>query len=300
MVPAFGDAVTFGSRGSAGVMRGLVDELKRGVVSRIAFIAPTLTGWTLPLYELAVMTARAARSSGRGTAELYLLTPERQPLEIFGSVAAADVADRLENLGVEFLGGTYASVHDGFVAPHTGDRLLEVDAVVALPLLRGQHLPGLPMEREYGFIPIDVHGRVKGVDDVYAAGDATNFPLKQGGLATQQADAVAHHLASRLSSEHAPKPFQPLLRGMLFTGGEAFYQVGTGDQAPPGAAAPALWWPPTKIVGRYLTPYIAQVAGVDADERAPAGFTKLSVPVGHFRLPSEPYDSVGPGVATVA
>jgi sulfide:quinone oxidoreductase len=215
-------------------------------------------------------------------------------------VAAADLADRLEHLGVEFIGGTYATVRDGFVAPHTGDRLLEVDAVVALPLLRGPQLPGLPAEREYGFVPVDVHGRVKGLDDVYAAGDVTNFPLKQGGLATQQADAVARHLASRLGIEQAPQPFRPVLRGMLFTGGEAFYQIGTGEYAPPGSAPQALWWPPTKIFGRYLTPYIARRAGADALQPAPAGFTKLSVPVGHLRLPSEPYDPVGSGFATVA
>src|SRR5689334_20304567 len=50
VVPPFADAITFGGPGSAGAMRGLVDDLKRGTVGRIAFIAPTLTGWTLPLY----------------------------------------------------------------------------------------------------------------------------------------------------------------------------------------------------------------------------------------------------------
>jgi sulfide:quinone oxidoreductase len=300
VVPAFADAITFGSPGSSRAMRSLVDDLKRGAVRRIAFIAPTLTGWTLPIYELAVMTARAARSSGRGTAELYVVTPERQPLEVFGSVAAADIADRLERLGVEFLGGTYADVSGGIVALRNGDRVLQVDAVVALPLLRGPQLPGLPVESDYGFITVDVHGRVKGLDDVYAAGDATNFPIKQGGLATQQADAVAHHLASRLIVDQDPEPFRPLLRGMLFTGGESFFQVGTGEHAPAGSVGRPLWWPPTKIVGRYLTPYVARVAGASWEDTAPPGFTKLSVPVGQLRLPSEPYDPVGPGVATVA
>ena len=72
--------------------------------------------------------------------------------------------------------------------------MLEVDRVVALPLLHGPQLAGAPAESDYGFIPVDVHGRVKGLQNVYAAGDSTNFPIKQGGLATQQADAVASHL----------------------------------------------------------------------------------------------------------
>ena len=35
------------------------------------------------------------------------------------------------------------------------------------------------------------------LEAVYAAGDATDFPIKQGGLATQQADAVAERIAAR-------------------------------------------------------------------------------------------------------
>jgi hypothetical protein len=54
----------------------------------------------------------------------------------------------------------------------------------------------------------------------------------------------------------------------------------------------------TKISGRYLTPYLAGLGG--GVESPPDGFTEFEVPVGQLRLPSEPYDSVGPGVATVA
>ena len=39
--------------------------------------------------------------------------------------------------------------------------------------------------------------RVRGLDDVYAAGDITNFPVKQGGIATQLADAAAEAIAAR-------------------------------------------------------------------------------------------------------
>jgi sulfide:quinone oxidoreductase len=300
VVAAFADAITFGTSGSAEAMGNLIGDLKRRDVRRIAFVAPTLTGWTLPLYELAIMTARVARSSGLGGAELYLVTPEADPLEIFGPAAGIDVSDRLERLGIEFIGGTYADVNAGLVALHRGGRMLEVDRVVALPLLRGPQLAGVPGETDYGFIVVDVHGRVKGLQDVYAAGDATNFPIKQGGLATQQADAVAHHLASRLIVDLDPEPFRPVLRGMLFTGGERFFQVGTGEHAPAGSTRRPLWWPPTKISGRYLTPYLAGRGGGRVAEAPPPGFTAFEVPMGKFRLPYEPYDPVGPGVATVA
>ena len=56
----------------AGLRRGdarLVDGVERGTLRRVAFIAPTAVGWTLPLYELALLTARAARRApGRSRA----------------------------------------------------------------------------------------------------------------------------------------------------------------------------------------------------------------------------------------
>ena len=106
--------------------------------------------------------------------------------------------------------------------------------------------------------------------------------------------------ASRLVVDVEPEPFRPVLRGMLFTGGERFFEVGTGEHAPAGSAERPLWWPPTKISGRYITPYLAGRSGTEVTEAPPPGFTKLEVPVGQLRLPSEPYDPVGPGIATVA
>src|SRR5215218_1342571 len=60
MLPAFDDALTFTGPGSGPAMRALLDELDQGRVRRVAFVAPTVMGWTLPLYELALLTARHA------------------------------------------------------------------------------------------------------------------------------------------------------------------------------------------------------------------------------------------------
>jgi len=62
-VAAFADAVTFGLPGSGDAMRALLADLERGAVRRVAFVAPSLAGWALPLYELALMTARAVAAS---------------------------------------------------------------------------------------------------------------------------------------------------------------------------------------------------------------------------------------------
>jgi sulfide:quinone oxidoreductase len=49
-----------------------------------------------------------------------------------------------------------------------------------------------------------------------------------------------------------------------------FMRSGAGDADE--MAGRALWWPPTKIAGRYLSPYLAALDGVDAvDAPTPPG-----------------------------
>ena len=103
----------------------------------------------------------------------------------------------------------------------TGEHVT-ADAVVALPELEGPHILGLPMN-ERGFVPVNLHGRVVGAPGVFAAGDATAFPIKQGGLATQQADAAAEAIAVDLGLRQVAEPFRPVLRGLLLTGGAPLY-----------------------------------------------------------------------------
>jgi sulfide:quinone oxidoreductase len=138
------------------------------------------------------------------------------------------------------------------------------DHVVALPRLRGPSIAGLPHDGR-GFVPIDRSGRVRGVEDVFAAGDAADFPIKQGGIAAQQADAAAEAIAAAAGSEVVPRPFDPVLRGLLLTGGERRFlraRVAGGRGATSTAQRDALWWPPAKIVGRYLAPFLAERSGI--------------------------------------
>jgi sulfide:quinone oxidoreductase len=130
--------------------------------------------------------------------------------------------------------------------------------VVALPRLLGPRLRGVPADPE-GFLPVDRHCRVRGVDHVYAAGDATASTPKQGGLAAQQADAAAEALAAWAGAPIRPRPFEPVLRGMLLTGDEpAYLRADTrGDRRRSLVGAGPMWWPPAKIAGRHLAPYLA-------------------------------------------
>ena len=60
----------------------------------------------------------------------------------------------------------------------------------------GVAVAGIP-HNSSGFVHTDTFGRIPALDDVYAAGDGTSFPIKQGGLAAQQADAAASLIARR-------------------------------------------------------------------------------------------------------
>lgn len=261
-------------------MRELVGGVERGEVRRVAFIAPTSIGWTLPLYELALLTARAARQS-QADAEIVLITREERPLAVFGTQPSETAGHWLRASDIQFIGGTAADVRPGTVMLEPGPRTLPVDAVVALPLVRGPRLEGVPADN-FGFIPVDYHGRVRGLDGVYAAGDAIDFRVKQGGLAAQQADAVAAHIAAHVGARVKPVPFSPVLRGMLFGGSDPHF-LRTHDLADTREGTSSLvplWWPPTKIAGGYLAPYLLGGEANEVFGPPPSGFTDVDVALG--------------------
>ena len=134
----------------------------------------------------------------------------------------------------------------------------------------GPDCRGVPSDRR-GFVLTDLYGKVPDVDGVWAAGDAIAFPVKQGGLASQQADAAAEAIAAAAGANLEPRPFRPILRGMMLTGrGKEWMRHEPGGGAGEGSAVRrALWWPPTKIAGRYLSPYLAALQGTDAVDEAP-------------------------------
>jgi sulfide:quinone oxidoreductase len=254
-MPAFVHAVTFGADGAPEALAGLLSDLELGYVGSVAFVVPSSVAWSLPLYELAVMTARDVDSAGLDRVKLTFVTPESRPLEAFGPEAGAIVGDLLASEGIELITGTAADVGRGFVV--AGDRRIDVNRTITLPVPAGPAIPGVPADAG-GFIPVDEHGRVPGLDAVYAAGDATTFPIKQGGLAAQQAVAAAEAIIAGHGFDLDPQPFRPVLRGMLLTGGQQHWMRTPAGDTPGEArtAIRALWWPPTKIAARYLAPYL--------------------------------------------
>jgi len=241
------------------ISAGLVDAAIHGARERVIFVLPAESAWGLPVYELALLAAHERT----GGPELMVVTPEPRPLDVFGRTASDAVARLLDRAGVEFVGETAADSVLGDALITRDGQMIRADAVIALPRLEPRAIPGLPE----GFLEIDEHARVVGVPDVFAAGDVTAELIKQGGLATQQADAAAERIAFEAGADVEPRPYRPVLRGLLLTGEAPLYMrtdLGGEDALarklryePPRTSRAPLWWPDQKIVGRYLAGYLA-------------------------------------------
>ena len=258
-------ALTFRGSEDVPALRNALEALATGI-RRVAFVAAPATMWTLPLYELAVMTSRWAAEQELGL-ETWLVTHEGRPLGVFGEKVAARVAELLDDAAVRLWTGAFAEcVEDGrlWLDMEGG---LPVDLAVALPRPVGRSISGLPSDD--GFIPVDAHGLVDGAPGVYAAGDITTRPLRQGGLATQQADVAATAIAQQAGAPVELDAYRPTLRGMLLTGGRPEY-LSRSAGMPGEASEDAPWWPPHKIAGRHLAPYLATHAQLREAQAASA------------------------------
>ncbi len=263
----FPAAQTIDDRTMDATFHGLVQDVEEGYVKSVAFVVPTRMAWPLPVYELALQTAARAFDT-QETVRVLLATPEPAPLAVFGTGVSDAVAALLAEAGIELVTDAHVEVPaqgQVVVGPRPEDRL-KVDRVVALPQLDGPAVRGLPAGA-HGFIPVDPYGRVPGVADVYAAGDATDFPIKHGGVSAQQADTVARTLAASIGVDVSPEPLRPRLHGVLVTGGRPKYfsaRAGQEHGFESRVADEPTWSPAGKVTARLLGPYLEQHA-------APAG-----------------------------
>jgi sulfide:quinone oxidoreductase len=254
-------ALTFRGPQDGPALSALLDKTTAGEIHRIAFAVPTGASWPLPLYELAILTADYMTAHGTRGVEIVFVTPEDHPLALFGPTASDAVSELLTSREIQVETSVTPIRFEAGALSIVTERPIAVDAVVALPRLEGPRLPGVPHD-DHGFVPTDEYGWVLGLTDVYAAGDLTQFPLKQGGIATQQADAAASSIAADAGATVKPEPFRPVLRGLLITGFVPRFLRAEATGADSVVDTEPLWWPPAKIVGRYLTPFLAAKLGL--------------------------------------
>jgi sulfide:quinone oxidoreductase len=258
---AFEHATPFDDARADEVLHGLVQDIEEGYLQRLAVVLPAPMPWPLAAYELALMASERAWDM-QAQLDVTLVTPERSPLAVFGPTASRELADLLASRRIDVLSSAFAEIPGSKrLTVNPGGRSFDVDRIVAFPLLRGPALAGLPQDGG-GFIPVDEYGRVRGADQVWAAGDATDCSIKLGGVAAQLADTAARSIALLAGAELNARPFAPVVEGVLMTGGtprylraSPAYGRGSGESVLSQIARRDA---PPKIAARYLGPHLAQ------------------------------------------
>jgi sulfide:quinone oxidoreductase len=259
--PALSHAQTLDDSKLDEQLHGLIQDVEGGYVHKLAFVAPSRMPWPLPIYELALMTAQRAYDMSARTS-ITIVTPEDAPLAVFGDKVSNEVARLLEENGILTITAAHCETPAaGQLVLHPGGRTLTVDRVVALPELFGPSTPGVPKASAGGFIPIDSRCKVRGLDRVWAAGDATDFAVKMGGIAAQQADTAAREIASLAGAQIEAIPFRPMIRGVLLSLDKPRYLSAyiTGGHGSSSEISDTPSWSTTgKIDAKYLAPYLEQ------------------------------------------
>jgi sulfide:quinone oxidoreductase len=253
-------AVTFWGVADDRRVLDLVRDLRERRVRRLAFTAPGGSSWVLPLYELALLATTELARGGIDDASVVVVTPEERPLHLFGRSAADRVAELLGERGIEVIAGAHPVAYDDGRLQIAPGAPVDADAVLSLPRIEGRRIAGVPHDPD-GYVAVDDHGRVLGMSHASAAGDVTSFPVKHGGIAVQQADVVAESIAAQLGCDVAANPFDPVLRGVLWTGGDPLYLSGhlAGGHGETSSATPSPPWAgngQAKVVGGRLTPFL--------------------------------------------
>lgn len=261
----FEHALTLDDRLLDEQLHGLIQDVEGGYVHSIAFLIPHPMPWPLPVYELALMLAARARDMSADLS-ITIVTPEDEPLALFGAPVSEAVRELLETRGILTITSAHSEVPEpGRVSIHPGERRLHVDRIVAAPQLFGPSTPGVPKGAPDGFIPVDPHCRVRGLEHVYAAGDATDFPVKLGAIAAQQADTAAAAIAAAAGADVKPRQFHPAVHAILLGGDKPLYLSAhlTGGHGTSSEISETPNWSPVgKIAAKYLAPYL------DARDRA--------------------------------
>jgi len=252
-------AHVFNDRNAGETFHGIVQDIEDGYVTSLVLIEPDGPTWPLPLYELALMTAERAYSMN-ATCEITFITARQRPLDTFGTGAAEAVQRLLTQAGVALHAGATARVMGArhvVVEPQGID--LRPQRVVTLPRIMGPELRGIAGVAPYGLLPVDDLCRVRDLDGrVFAAGDATDFAVKHGGISAQQADTAAAGIAQLAGAAEAPAPFEPVVRGMLLTGHKPLFIAAHRDggrwhsevhDEPP-------WPADEKVVAEELGPFL--------------------------------------------
>ena len=209
------------------------------------FLVPPNNKCAGPLYEVVIMFETWLRREGaRDGVEIGWSTFEGSYIQAFGPRLHELVLEEFSERGIA---GAHRPARSSSVEPGRviyedgGER--SYDELIVVPALRRRHsnYDDLPSD-ERGFIDATRDRQVVGHPEIYAPGDAGDFPVKQAFLAFLQADTVAEHIGSQVNRNEFENPFDPVSMCVMEMFDKATYaQVPlelTGDPARPVRVRP--------------------------------------------------------------
>lgn len=244
---------------------------KDGKPHRVLFLVPPGNKCAGPLYELVMMLDTWLRRRRiRNRVELGWSTYEDSYIQAFGPRLHEVVTGEFARRGIDGHTGEVVSKVSADEVLYADGSRRAYDLLIAFPpYAAAVEYPGLPSD-DRGFLRTDPVTRlVDGTDNIYAPGDAGDFPVKQAFLAFLQADAAADHIAARIDPvlRSQVRDFDPTSMCVMEMFDTAtFAQVPlevTGDPAYPVRVAPdagdqyrvgvsPIWRLGKKTLGLYL------------------------------------------------
>ncbi len=256
-VVAVPGALTFRGMPDIEAVRGMIGDISgravRGAGVEMAVVVPPGCGWSLPAYELALMTREHLEVHDiADPVSICVVTSEDAPLGLFGDEASDAVAVRLARARIDVRAGADVRRWNAGRLELADGGSIWADRAIALPVHRGPGIEGLPVDGD-GFIRAAAGGRVPGAPDVWAVGAGTTTPVKPGGIACRQADAAAAAIAAEFGTTVESAPAPKGLSGWMWDGPEGQWLVAAGEDAP--RDEPPMW-PIAKVGGRFLAPFL--------------------------------------------
>lgn len=192
-------------------------QAREGTRQRVLFVVPQQNQCSLPLYEVALMLDTwLRRESAREHVGIGFVTHERSFAEACGprmhDVIEREFAERhIDGQVAENL--THVRANEACFA---GGRAERFDLFVTIPPhAPGVRYDGLPVD-DRGFLRVESGTRqLLGHPELYAAGNAGDFPLKDVFLALLQADAVVDHLAAVVTTGAFKRPFDAVSMNVI-------------------------------------------------------------------------------------
>jgi NADPH-dependent 2,4-dienoyl-CoA reductase/sulfur reductase-like enzyme len=188
------------------------ERARSGERSRVLFLVPPNNKCAGPLYEIVLMFETwLHREHIRDAVEVGWSTYEQTYIQAFGPRLHDVVTDEFKARGIHGQTNEIVThVRPGEVHYASGYNRVYDELIAFPPYVSAARYESLPSD-DRGFITTEFTTRqVVGHPDIYAPGDAGDFPVKQAFLAFLQADTVAEHISSELGVHAFERPFDPV------------------------------------------------------------------------------------------